>query len=500
MNVPLFCSNVSEISPLPLPVCNCQFGFCKTFKYQSTYLALSKERDNINALPREKALVYSFLPTEDVSGLGVLVNSDFSTDPSRRHLIKDEITHSNIKDFCTLYKSIFISNIYGNDRESRNIIKALTPYSEASIIQFTGNHFETIFYNEIKTVLDLTNVLFRPSWLNSTDYNTIINRLGRKGIDTDDENSMQPSFLKYLGAKELSVEEISKTDVINNLNLSLSGCLQISSQLIKKSLFYTDVNSDSIIKLCLFYCNNERKSLLEIDQKDGFIDESFLESLLDTGLSKSDIKQIFKRYNLNKLLQHLNKNNNTEQRNEIKQEINFPDTESTTSNVNNKQDKDVQINDSINESTKSTFNDWYKIVQSNTNENAHIDVPVAPKWRNAEQQVLYFLNKNGFYLNDVSQQNLGYDLEGTDSYGNKVYIEVKSIKYPGQSFKMTNNEYAIALQKCDSFLIAIAYITEHELKLSLLKDPVNSLKFNRQCTQWVWECNEYTFNPHIFEL
>lgn len=453
---------------------------------QHTNIAFIKTNKIVSTLPRTEALIYSFLPTEDFSGLGVLINSDFSTDPSRRHLIKDDTTKESIREICELYTEIFLENIFSNNINSQAIIKSLAPYSEPSLIQFTGNYFEKTFISEIRNVLELTNILFRPSWLNSRDFNLITQKMNCKSIDIDYGNSTLYTYLKYLGAKELLIDDIDSKDIINSLDLTLSGCIQITSRLIKQSLLNIGSRKSNLIYLKLFYCNNEKKALSDINENNEFIDESYLYSLIDTGLTKNDLKSIFKKNNLSNLLLHLSKKNIIENKDDI-YNIKIPNDEIENEYVNELRD----------ELQTHSFENWYKKIKSSENFQKY-ERALIPKWRSAEQQVLYILNKNGFHLSDVSKQNLGYDLEGRDPYGANVYIEVKSISYPGQSFKMSNNEYATAQLKGNSYLIAIAYIVDNQLQLMLFPNPANQLKLNRQCIQWAWECCDYNFQPQTF--
>ena len=122
------------------------------------------------------------------------------------------------------------------------------------------------------------------------------------------------------------------------------------------------------------------------------------------------------------------------------------------------------------------------------------------KWRSAEENALAALNENGFNLNDVSTQNVGYDLYGTDPNGNDIYIEVKSIEYAGQKFRMTNNEFAAAQYYQDKYYIAIVRQAKEALEISLVKNPIRNLNMNRQCVQWVWECTEYEYKPMKFKM
>lgn len=81
-----------------------------------------------------------------------------------------------------------MDNIFIDSSEAQSIIKSLVPYTEPSLVQFTGNHFEKVFASEIKNVLMLKDVVFRPSWLSSKDFNLIVKKLNLKSIDIEDGN------------------------------------------------------------------------------------------------------------------------------------------------------------------------------------------------------------------------------------------------------------------------------------------------------------------------
>jgi len=122
------------------------------------------------------------------------------------------------------------------------------------------------------------------------------------------------------------------------------------------------------------------------------------------------------------------------------------------------------------------------------------------RWRSAEQQVFLLLQGKGWDVEDVSRQNIGYDIEGKTLQGREVYIEVKSIDYPGQSFIMTSNEEAVARQKGDAYYLALVYQTNDWLEVAFIEDPVSQLALTRQCRNWVWECTSYNFLPNRIQL
>lgn len=122
------------------------------------------------------------------------------------------------------------------------------------------------------------------------------------------------------------------------------------------------------------------------------------------------------------------------------------------------------------------------------------------RWRAAEQRVLPFLQAKGWKVEDVSAQKLGYDIEGQTPKREDVFIEVKSIDYPGQIFTFTDREVAVARQKGSAYLLAIVRQADHHLEVALIRDPANVLKLTRQCRAWVWECAAYKFAPERYPI
>lgn len=150
------------------------------------------------------------------------------------------------------------------------------------------------------------------------------------------------------------------------------------------------------------------------------------------------------------------------------------------------------------EGIPSEVRDWFN--GSSTSHSSSPSASSVQKWRSAEENTLAVLNENGFNLKDVSKQNVGYDLTGTDPNGKEIFIEVKSIDYAGQRFRMTNNEFAAAQYNQDKYYIAIVHQSSDSLGIGLIKNPIKNLNLTRQCIQWVWECVGYEYNPMKFKL
>ena len=168
-------------------------------------------------------------------------------------------------------------------------------------------------------------------------------------------------------------------------------------------------------------------------------------------------------------------------------EVQFSDNDDDDYTFNDEEDEDEDNYGKEESYNPTSVSQWFNDAESSTKQVVNNDG--IQKWRSAEENTLVALNANGFRLKDVSKQNLGFDLEGSDPNGKNIYIEVKSIDYVGQKFRMTNNEFAAAQYKPGNYY-----------QISLIKDPVNRLNLTRQVVQWVWECTDYEYKPMKFSL
>jgi hypothetical protein len=126
--------------------------------------------------------------------------------------------------------------------------------------------------------------------------------------------------------------------------------------------------------------------------------------------------------------------------------------------------------------------------------------PSLRRWRSAEQQVLSLLQGQGWDANDVSRQNVGYDIEVRTPEGQQFFVEVKSIRNPNEPFILTSNEEAVARIKGDAYQLALVRDAGAALEVAFIQNPVSRLDLTRQCRQWVWECSSYEFDPQRFLL
>lgn len=418
------------------------------------------DKNDIIKLPYNESVYHSFLPTEDKSWLWILINWDFSTDPSRRHLILDELTNNAIKS-CSLHILELLEKSIQYWKENFFLVESIVPYQDPRMLQFTKNSFERKLLEYIKDLCtdNIKNIKYSPIWLNHQDFNKINWNLNVINFHFYEINGFI-AFMKYLWITEACFLDIK--DNINKSNLSILWCSQIVQYIFKTLLLSNNILD--FLDLKIFYSWNERKSLREINAKSLNLDESFLLLLIENWVTKSDIKQVLKKV--------------------------FPNTN---------MEEQFLINDNWKTEIKQDMeiSKWFSWLNELTNNQIKYNIK---RWRSAEEQTLELLNLNGFVLEDVSKQNIGYDLWGLDPNWKNIQIEVKSITSPWQKFKLTNNEIAIAQEKKNSFCIAIVRQYENVFEIALIRDPVNNLNFNRQCVQWIWECENYEYNPLKFNI
>lgn len=436
-------------------------------------IAFYMNKDKIERLPKSEAIIHAFLPTEDSCGLGVVVNGDFSTDPSRRHLIMDETTINVISNLARLYASLLK---YALANKDRNMVDALMPYFDIKLIQLMKQSFEREFAKRVKDAFgkELSNIRLAPSWLNAEDFSKIMESSNLPYIAPEcSEVYGLNEFFKYLGNRTEDVGSLLSK--VNNAELSVLGYAQLVAAGIKESLM-----NHKLPSLCttdLVVSNGKLCSFKEVNENEEEIDESYVQLLLDNGVSENDISLFLKKMGLSNI-----------------NEVQFSDDDEDDYTFNDEDDED----DEDDMSAPSSVSQWYNDASSSSKPAVYNEG--VQKWRSAEENTLTALNANGFRLKDVSKQNLGFDLEGSDPNGKNIYIEVKSIDYVGQKFRMTNNEFAAAQYKPDCYYLALVFQSNDSFEISLIRDPINRLNLTRQVVQWVWECSEYEYRPMKFKI
>jgi hypothetical protein len=451
--------------------------------YQSDYcsIAFKYVDKKIVKLDSKEALVSAFLPTEDVTGLGILINGNFATDPSRRHVIINDETINIINDAAKLIVTLLSKALEGYFLINGQILNALVPNSDPKIYQFKKTSFEKILFEKIQenAQFGLPNIVLSPPWYNVKDFEIISKGSNYTIIDRNYYEIIGLiSFLKYLGAKDMHLNDMCRADLSNTSNI---GCAQIAKQVIQSSIPSYKLPKKEYGTIPIFVCGNEKKSILQINNEEtDSLDPINLSLLTENLVSNEEVKRFFKQNvseeKYNTLFPTFTKENIDE--NDSKASC-FPEA------TNSMSTKDINY----------AINEWLR----SSKKKSHL--PSADiKWRSAEIQAKEVLNSIGFSLHDVSKQNIGYDLEGLDPNGRNIMIEIKSINSSNAKIELTNNEIALAQEKKDKYYVAIVKLSGEGLELMLISDPVKNLHLERQAVQWKWVCDDYVFDPIKFSV
>jgi hypothetical protein len=117
-------------------------------------------------------------------------------------------------------------------------------------------------------------------------------------------------------------------------------------------------------------------------------------------------------------------------------------------------------------------------------------------WRSAEYNAQAWLSGLSGVLSvtDVSQANVGYDLEVIWLDGQRNQVEVKSVTRFGDPVRLTNNEHATAFQLGATYLLALVVNGSEAFDIRFVRDPIHTLALEKRCEQWSWYCENYLEN------
>lgn len=406
----------------------------------------------IASLDERLSVVHAFLPTQEGTGFAFKLNGDISTDPSRTRIVLDERTMAGIEVAAKIVVKLIQDCLFGNG-DSGHLI-ALIPLCDPRIAALQRPSFKTNLYAAIQRVATgvFENVYCRPSWLNALDFEALAERVNLKVVPRKfDGIEGLTGFLKFLGAKEAVFQSIAAS--LERVSPTSTGAVEIvahlatlhSTRQIEANALNPDWN--------LWQVGERTVPLKELNVDPVPLAAAFVERIVEKIGSPSELQRLIATMSDAATAAHL-----------LASQVATTTTQSSTQPAVTSQFQQVTLK----------------------------------RWRSAEQQVLSLLLAWNWKVEDVSRQNLGYDIEGRTDEGEAVFVEVKSLDYPGQAITITSNEEAVARQKGKAYRLALVRQTNEYLEVAFIVDPANVLIMNRQCRQWVWECSAYEYAPQRF--
>jgi hypothetical protein len=414
-------------------------------------LAFGLKNDEPCKLDGRQAVLHAFLPTQEKTGLGIKINGDFSTDPSRTRVLLDERTGALVKQVVGRVLDLVESALAAGSASP--LLEAVVPETDARMAAFQRPSFE----RELLTALiegargRVDKYRLRPSWFKcAEDFERVAASCGLPSVSHRLESCAGLlTFLKAIGCREATLDELS--GALPNDAMSAPGAADVVEHLCTLNDLGQVPHHGIIRSWRIWPVSGEVGTLAQATASGSRLDDGFLDLIRERSGSLSGVQRLLS---------------------------------------------------AIGGSIAANL-----IPQSS--QSGSRQVPTAPptseitgislrKWRSGEQQVCELLTARGWRVHDVSNQNLGYDLEASKLVEGTIYVEVKSIDHLGQSFILTSNEEAVARQKGSAYRLAIVRQTNKCVEIAFIVDPVRNLQMVRQVRQWVWFCEQYPFEPDRF--
>lgn len=401
--------------------------------------------DNV-AIPAKanESIIHSFMPTKERISFPAKLNGDFSTDPSRTKIVYDNETYSAINE-CVDSILSYIKQVLSSGEDSNNILSILSYATIDPLSNIRGKNVNDIFVTLLKVQVQklLGNKPYlQPEFLTENDYIRICNKIGYTYFIDNEKNSCLTKFLKSMSIPYL--ELIDVLAVSSTMEFCQTTRISIIAETIKESRFGANKQLlDNFSTAKLFLTNNGISDISHIKSFDN-LDKEFLDTLVSKVGSFKDVENLFRKFGI------------------------------VTANYSEQQ---IKLSTKISTIKQKQFSKQ----------------DIIPKWRSVEKNVATVLQglKGVSAVRDVSEQNLGYDLEVVLDNGEKQFIEVKSVNSLGDSISITNNEYSTANQYQKQFYLAITCQTDDSIEICLINDPIYTLPLTKRVVRWEWVCNQY---------
>lgn len=439
-------------------------------KNDSTSIAFKLDNSNkVISCEEDEAVVHCYLPTLDKTGYYFKINGDFSTDPSRKHLVTDNITDNSIGTAARILFSVIKDSIDGYHNETfNNIFNILLSKSGFSkfAIEFNEQFRKIITDKEWLKLKNGTAVktniykLF-PEWIESSEKKMLRDLspyIALKSLDSKvyDNFSQIDSFLqKYETEKyEISdfIEVLNDETFIREANSLTSG--KILGNVIKTAktkALISDIKIN-IDNCCLLLNEDKIARIANIKGNDNIEINKNVKEIINQIASNSDLEWFCSEYN---------------------------------QNIDSWETRKIE----------TTMKPMFFTEQIKVNKKTTVS-----KWRTAEQQCVEIESGFGNKATDVSKKNMGYDVESKTTDGEMKYIEVKSLSNDGESFTMTNNEYTAAHQYGENYYLCLIIQKTDILKAIYIQNPLQKISLEKRVRQWEWYCEEYSGNQFVIDL
>lgn len=405
------------------------------------------DEKGIIACNSEDAVFHCYLPTMDKTGFPFKVNSDFSTDPSRKHIIFDDITKYVLEKLGELFVDFLIK------------VTAQKEEKKISALRLLGSH---ISLGELVSKLEqqIDNQLRMKPWVlkNNGERTTAQNVNYLPGWLEQEEKKLLANAQPQIGYNLYSdwfYEGIEKIEKM----LSKYGAVEVSQEVLRELVTDPDKANalgERIVAKIFVYCY---RGVLADPDKLGEIfvpTEAGYVKLADTSDS-SEVGQGFFSI-LSTMLSSKEKTTLVDQ---------------------------YAVFASLKKPGKAPKKTTAGPVKLPSNQMA------INKWKSPIQNCLAVEIFEGRRGKDVSRKCEDYNIESVDAKGNTSYIAVKRVKSIGDSFALSEKEYAAAQRLGETYKVFVISQDGEKVEYLYIANPCYTLTLNKTVKEWEFICNSY---------
>lgn len=397
-----------------------------------------------------EALFHCYLPTLDSLGYPFKANADFSTDPSRKHIIiNDDETKRSIESIAHLIVKLISDNSFENQPYLIDLLTTRLGISEASsfldrkIISLLktarwiplqdGTHVST---TEYKTI---------PEWFDGNSRKIIIRTVHNldnyeiKNEVFDTARNLNDLLLRCgcqpYGATEFATI-LGNIDAVSNLTDDFLGKLWGYTL---RSVYYSPASIESL----LLKDRAKRIKILSNIQRPVDLSEDFC----------SGLKGVL----------------NSEELIQISKIPAFGEITASRTEINKKQLPKTK-----------------QYVQHNIEYS---------KWKTPIQNCMVSEQLHGRSPKDVSKRAFGYDIISTEKNGDVRFFSVKVVESLGAPFVLNEKEYAFAEQYSSNYSIYV--IEKNNPENNMIIEDILSIPLEKRVKEWEWVSGQYEVKKSV---
>lgn len=396
----------------------------------------------------EAAVFHCYLPTMDKTGFPFKVNADFSTDPSRKHIIPDEITENALGKLGVLYVQLVKRFTEKKDEKKISVLALLNVHlSLSDMVSRLESRIDACLRKEawvLRSDGEITtpvNIAYYPRWLEKEDKERLFDNMsGLRMILLDNKlyasiDKAEQMVAKY-GAKELPSE------ILAGLLTNADSIKWLNPKLAAKVFVY-----------CFrgFFSHKEKMSSLFLPTVNGGVQ-------IQEITSSDDLESEF----YTTVLTLVNS----------KEKTTLGDNFACFSNANKSKP--------VNRKTQTPIKMPTITKQMAVN-----------RWKTPIQNCLAVESLDGRSGKDVSRKCDEYNIESVDASGIRRYIVVKQVKTLGDSFTLSEKEYSAAQRLGNAYYVFVIATESDDVAYTFIGNPIETLKLDKVVKEWEFVCNAY---------